>query len=321
MYFRATCGLSNLPINKDDEVVAFLLKEKSLTDLKGGHFLNIDDLYSPISAPIYARYDGYGSIKHINLKYKDLITTQVKSWFDYNVTRDVLTFKENSSSINLETASLEDLVYEFERGNVIQMANKETMSLYQDSGEFHKGYYYTGLILFHKDIFEKLVDLKFDSNSFRESYSLARNFEAVDFRRELGDENYIKLLKQVIYESRLPRSEYKNFDMYIFWYNNSSDKSMNLELLDYLRKGAVISQVMSLISKPWIPQVSSLPKEENEDILKALHSIIEYKLNHTKEDEEKVEIIEESISEMDLNIMKSIAKRFNIDITKEFNLM
>ena len=319
MSFRATCGLSNLPINKDDEVVAFLLKEKSLSDLKGGHFLNIDDLYSPISAPIYARYDGYGSIKHINLKYKDLITTQVKSWFAYNVTRDVLTFKENSSNIDLGTASLEDLVYEFERGNVIQIANKETMAIYKDSGEHHKGYYYTGLILFHKDVFEKLVDLKFDSDLFRASYSLARNFETVNFRRELGDDNYIKLLKQVIHESRLPRSEYKNFDTYIFWYNNSPDKSVNIELLDYLRKGAVISQVMSLISKPWIPQITSVSKEENEDILKALHSIVEDKLNHVEE--EKVEIIEEPISEMDLDIMKSIAKRFNIDITKEFNLM
>lgn len=319
MYFRATCGLSNLPINKNDEVVAFLLKEKSLTDLKGGHFLDIDDLYAPISAPIYARYDGYGSIKHIDSKYKDLITIQVKSWFDYTVTRDVLTFKENSSSIDLSTASLEDLVYEFERGNVIQMANKEKISAYKDSGEFHRGYYYTGLILFHKDVFEKLVNLKFNSDLFRESYSLAKNFETVDYRRELGDENYIRLLKQVIHESRLPRSDYKNFDMYIFWYNNSSEKSMNIELLDYLRKGAIISQVMSLISKPWIPQVTSLPKEENEDILKELHNIIGEKLNPVKE--EKIEIIEESLSEMDLDIMKSIAKRFNIDINEEFKLM
>ena len=162
--WRATCGLSNLPIKENDEVVAFLLKETSLGNLRGGQFCSINDLFMPISAPIIGKYDGYGCLKNINEKYKDLILEQVRSFFKEEALDDKLLIKEESSSINIETASLEDIIYEFERGNVIQNAGSEIMELYNQSGEFHRGYYFTGLILFHKDIFDKMVSLKSDSD-------------------------------------------------------------------------------------------------------------------------------------------------------------
>ena len=92
--WKATCGLSNLPIKENDKVVAFLLKEKSLGDLRGGQFANINDLFTPISAPIIGRYDGYGCIKDIEKKYKDLILEQVKSFFKEEALYDKLSIKE-----------------------------------------------------------------------------------------------------------------------------------------------------------------------------------------------------------------------------------
>ena len=319
MSFRATCGLSNLPIDKNDDVVVFLLKEKSVGDLRGGYFVNIDDLFTPISAPIYAKYDGYGSIMNINEKYKDLITCQVRNLFNRNIPGDSLSLKDNSSKIEIATASLEDMIYEFERGNVIQIANENTINLYKESGEFHRGYYFTGLTMFHKDIFEEFIALNANSDLHKESYGLAKNFEKIDFRKVLNEANFNKLITQVIYESRMPNSEYKNFDVYVYWYINSLDKTVNTELLDFIRNSLLISDIMSLLSKPWMPQVISVEEEKNKDAINKLNEIIKNKL--TKKEQVKAgmkEIMAEPISEMDLDIMKSIAKRFNIDITQEF---
>ena len=318
MSFRATCGLSNLPIDKNDDVVVFLLKEKSTSELRGGHFINSDDLFMPISAPIYAKYDGYGFITDINLKYKDLISSQVRHLFNRNIPGDTLSLKDNSSNINLATASLEDILYEFERGNVIQPINENTKKLYKESGEFHRGYYFTGLIMFHKDIYEEFVSLNSDSDLYKESYGLAKNFEKIDFRKEFNHESFNKLITQVIYESRIPNSEYKNFDVYLHWYISSQDKSVNIELLDFLRNSRIISDVMSLLSKPWMPQVISLEEEKNNDMITKMNTIIKDKLIKKQEVKDGIkEIMKEPISDMDLDIMKSIAKRFNIDITQE----
>lgn len=322
MNFRATCGLSNLPIDKNDDVVVFLLKEKSVGELRGGHFFNVDDLFTPISAPIYAKYDGYGSITNINSKYKDLILNQVRNLFNRNIPGDTLSLKENSSKINIETASLEDIIYEFERGNVVQIASDSTIELYKESGEFHRGYYFTGLIMFHKDIFEEFIALNLNDELYKESYELAKNFEKLNLKKELNQDNFNKLICQVIYESRMPNSKYKNFDVYIYWYIKSSDEVINIELLDFLRNSLLISDVMSLLSKPWIPQVISVQEEKNKDIINKLNIIIKEKLERKELEKEKImEIIEEPISKTDLDIMKSIAKRFNIDITQEFKIM
>ena len=319
MNFRATCGLSNLPIDKNDDVVVFLLKEKSVGELRGGHFFNVDDLFTPISAPIYAKYDGYGSITNINSKYKDLILNQVRNLFNRNIPGDSLSLKENSSKIDIATASLEDIIYEFERGNVIQVASENTIKLYKESGEFHRGYYFTGLIMFHKDVFESFIALNLNDELYKESYELAKNFEKLNLKKELNQDNFNRLIRQVIYESRMPNSKYKNFDVYIYWYINSSDKTINIELLDFLRNSLLISDTMSLLSKPWMPQVISVQEEKNKDIINKLNSIIKEKIEKKESEKAKImEIMEEPISEMDLDIMKSIAKRFNIDITQEF---
>lgn len=315
--WRATCGLSNLPIEENDKVVAFLLKEKSLGDLRGGQFCNINDLFTPISAPIFGRYDGYGCIKDIESEYSDLILEQIRSFFGDDALDDKLSIKSDSS-LNINTASLEDIIYEFERGNVIQYANKEIMELYKQSGEFHRGYYFTGLVLFHRDAFDKLVSLKSSSDLHKENYNLAENLEKINLIIEDGNEALEALLSQIIYKSRFPRSEIKYFDVYVYWYKKSKEKKINKELLNFLRDGLLISTMMDLLNKPWMPQVISSQIEDSNDAFECLNNFISSKINSIEEEiEEEAEEENKStrdFSNYDLEMINSIAKKFNIDL-------
>lgn len=62
--YNATCGLTNLPIQENDEVVLLIVRQKnpkicSFAPTK----TNATDLASPVFLPIYGLYDGFGSIK------------------------------------------------------------------------------------------------------------------------------------------------------------------------------------------------------------------------------------------------------------------
>ena len=313
--WRATCGLSNLPINENDKVVAFLLKEKSLGDLRGGQFSNINDLFTPISAPIIGKYDGYGCVKDIEEKYKDLILEQVRSFFKEEALDERLSIKKECSSINIETASLEDIIYEFERGNVVQNASNEIIELYNQSGEFHRGYYFTGLILFHKDAFDKLVSLKSSSDLYKENYNLAENLEKININKETENDVIDVLMNQIIFKSRLPRSEIKYFDIYVYWYRKAKETKMNKELLDFLRDGLLISTIMSSLNKPWMPQVISSQFEDDYDVFECLNDFITSKINDNTDDiEEDDNEDDKKYTDYDLEMINSIAKRFNIDL-------
>lgn len=55
-----TCGVSKLPIVTDDEVVLILLEKRKFPHKIGFY---VDDIYAPISTPIYGKYDDdYGVI-------------------------------------------------------------------------------------------------------------------------------------------------------------------------------------------------------------------------------------------------------------------
>ena len=314
--WRATCGLSNLPINENDKVVAFLLKEKSLGDLRGGQFSNINDLFTPISAPIIGKYDGYGCVKDIEEKYKDLILEQVRSFFKEEALDDRLSIKKECSSINIETASLEDIIYEFERGNVVQNASNEIIELYNQSGEVHRGYYFTGLILFHKDAFDKLVSLKSSSDLYKENYNLAENLEKININKETENDVLDALMNQIIFKSRLPRSEIKYFDIYVYWYRKAKETKMNKELLDFLRDGLLISTIMGSLNKPWMPQVISSQFEDDYDVFGCLNDFITSKINDSTDDiEEDDNEDDKKYPDYDLEMINSIAKRFNIDLS------
>lgn len=312
--WRATCGLSNLPIKENDKVVAFLLKEKSLGDLRGGQFCNVNDLFTPISVPIFGRYDGYGCIKDIESKYSDLILEQVRSFFEDDALDDKLSIKSDSSSLNVNTASLEDIIYEFERGNVVQYANNEIIELYKQSGEFHRGYYFTGLVLFHRDAFDKLVSLKSSSDLHKENYNLAENLEKINLTMKDENEVLEALLSQIVYKSRLPRSEIKYFDVYLYWYKKSKEEKINKELLDFLRDGLLISTIMDLLNKPWMPQVISSQIEDDNDVFECLNNFISSKINNVEEEIEEENKSTRDFSNYDLEMINSIAKKFNIDL-------
>lgn len=313
---NATCGLTNLPIRENDDIVVILLKEKSLGELRGGQFCYTDDLFTPISAPIFAKYDGYGSIKDVDFKYSSLVLKQLKSLFLDKHLGDVLSVKENSSSINIKSASLEDIVYEFERGNVIQKISDETLELYKNSGEFHRGYYFTGLVMFHKDVFEKIVAYDNQSTLYLDNFALAENFGKVDLKKEMGKEAFRTLMNKIILDSRTPRSGCKYFDIYLYWYENCEKLTVNTELLNYLRDGVLFINAMKNLNKTWMPQVSAfIQEDDNLDVYNFLNKCIaeqiETLLNPKEEIKEEVEF-NKDINLEDLEIIKSIESRFNI---------
>lgn len=307
-YYNVTCGLTNLPITKDDEVVVFLLKEKSLSELKGGQFCYTDDLFMPITPPIYGKYDGYGSITDTEYRYSNLVLKQIKSLFDGEIGAEPLSVKEGCSSINIKEASLGDLIYEFERGSIIQKANEETLEIYIESGEVHKGYYYTGLVMFHKKPFDKMISLCDDSSLTEEHSKLAKSFSEVDFRKEMNPEMFNTLVDKIILESRTPRSKARHFDIYMYWYQDTHNISVNEDLLSYIKSSLSISEVLKLLNRAWMPQVSSSSIEDSKEAFVMLNTCIDEMFNPQVEEVEEV-MVEEVI---ELDVIRDMKSRFNL---------
>jgi hypothetical protein len=103
--WNGTCGISNLPINAGDEVVAFLIGFYSYNDnpSKSG-YCYINDIATPLTLPIYGRYDDYGGIEDVEDTYVLEVMrrqfnlpdgTNVLEWINDRVERDEVTVEWN----------------------------------------------------------------------------------------------------------------------------------------------------------------------------------------------------------------------------------
>lgn len=314
-FYSVTCGLTNLPINIGDEVVVFLLKEKSLSELKGGQFSYIDDLFVPLTPPIHGKYDGYGSVTDTEHRYDNLVLKQIKSFFEEKEGLEPLSIKEGSSSINIKEATLGDLIYEFERGNIIQKANEQTLEIYKESGEVHRGYYYTGIVMFHKKAFDSLVTMLKDKDLTEEHLKLATSFSEVDFRKEMSKEMFNTLVDKIVVESRAPRSKARLFDLYMYWYQDTHNISVNDDLIEYIKSALAISEVLTLLNKAWMPQVSSSNIDDSKEMFaelgRCINEILYPPMIEEIVDEVEDVIVLENVFE-ELDVIKDMKSRFNL---------
>lgn len=65
--WNGTCGLTNMPIKHGDKIVLFLLRYNIRDGCNGGAGITYqNDMYSPITIPIYGEYNDYGGIENIS---------------------------------------------------------------------------------------------------------------------------------------------------------------------------------------------------------------------------------------------------------------
>jgi len=65
--WNETCGLTNLPIRYNDEVVGFLLLENSYPEID----YHCNGLYTLMSLPFTGKYNNYGCLKEIIKHYEE----------------------------------------------------------------------------------------------------------------------------------------------------------------------------------------------------------------------------------------------------------
>lgn len=65
--WNETCDITHLPIEEGSEIVFIPLYKRQLTLDRGVY---VDDLYVPITTPIYGKYDDYGSLEDCSMSKK-----------------------------------------------------------------------------------------------------------------------------------------------------------------------------------------------------------------------------------------------------------
>lgn len=165
-----TCEVSKLPIVNDDEVVVILL-EKREDPYEVGFY--VDDLYVPVSTPIYARFDDdYGFIDcHTDKNAKDYIlswnfTLEGKPKKIDNI-EDLLNMLFRSDSVQVHYYGWNnDLSYFVCHRQLFDMIVNEMKSRSESNGKK----YGKELMAFYKDYFEvlheKIQDVPDDDKEF-----------------------------------------------------------------------------------------------------------------------------------------------------------
>lgn len=116
--WNGTCGVSQLPIKWGDEIVLFILFNRHpLGNIVSGGYCYSDTIFHPISAPIFGKYNDYGSIE--DAEQNDVVLNHFNSQIKDGVfvLTDVEECKEHNR-YNEETGfpSLDDLIDVIERG-------------------------------------------------------------------------------------------------------------------------------------------------------------------------------------------------------------
>lgn len=131
-----TCGVSNLPIMDDDEVVLFILEKTNISrGFKINSFMKTTDLYDPICLPIFGKYTGYGDIKDI-IDEDDLV---------YNHMINLLQLNPEFNKEVLSVNNIEDLISQIERDSFnnlnFMLVHKKLYSELVDTVNNQKSYY------------------------------------------------------------------------------------------------------------------------------------------------------------------------------------
>lgn len=150
-----TCNVSNLPIVTDDEVVVILLEKRAHPHKEGFY---PDDIYTPISTPIYGKYDDdYGVIdckmdknaENYILNLNFLVDKKEKSFKDIN--QFIKTLRHSDMQISSQTGNT-DLTYFICHKRLFEMLVENISSRSNYDGEN----YGKSMALFYKTYFKDL---------------------------------------------------------------------------------------------------------------------------------------------------------------------
>ena len=247
--WNGTCGISNLPIEHGDEVVLFIIREKNLSECRGGGFYAPADLFEPISLPIIGRYKGYGLID--NIENENLILPKIVKMFEKN---KLLYFSKDESILDIKKASLYEIIKEIELENIKGVEKLSVIKFYELEGIKKPEFLNIGIIMFHKELYDMLL-----KQSSVEYYK-KKYLDIIEASK--SDLSFLDSIEEsfVWNISRVP------FEFIVDYLIDVVSNSDN-ELLEKIIEVSLINNVLSSLRKSWMPQVGlgsqSLVNEEH----------------------------------------------------------
>lgn len=237
----ATCGVSNLPIQDNDEVVLFILEGKQENVLLGADgFCYADTFFDPI-LPLFAKYYDYGDFSIIHDKNKDIVCEYIRNKFK---NKGYICKKEN---VELDNLQVEEFVKLVKEGYIYKNIC------------FDK-YAPVGYMLVHRDIYEKLMN-SIDKNDWEmqmvdSSYNLM--MRDVKERKKDLTECFIESSQEVI-DKKLAIS--LNYAVDFSFTKNLKDiiikicmKEVGEEVETEILNLAYFKQIFTKLRKVWMPQ-------------------------------------------------------------------
>ena len=260
--WNETCGLSNLPIMRNDKVVLFMLESNckgSILDCEG--ITSPNSLFEPI-LPLFAKYNDSRKYIDIEIKNKDAVLYFLKNKLK---SKEYICKKDD---FDINSFDLEEFIYLIQNGYVFNNA------LFGDEAQM-------SYMVIHRDIYDKFMNLvdvndsdfsliktsydytineiKMYENQVRKSYDELEGNELEEkvkrmIRLKSIDFPYVKSVRGLI------------LDIYI----GDIDKYIEDEIL----KLAYINKVLYKLRKCWMPQAGLGSQEEYNEFYVALAECI-----------------------------------------------
>lgn len=220
-YWLGTCMVSNLPIHDSEKVKVFILEKSKYGGKHSGAITYPIDEYVPLSLPLNAKYNGYGSVEKVEEDFNhDIILSYFKS--DYSKLKD-----EDGKEILLDDEfSLEYFIKIMER---LGCSNKDQFFYDTIKGEYIKKNF--AIVMVRDDIYNSISESSKDS---------------IDF---MGDTFYDKSLKNIKKEIHSIKNNEMFFDSFYTRYGHIFNIDIiydykkyiknNLENLDYYIKTTI----------------------------------------------------------------------------------
>lgn len=256
--WNETCGISNLPIMRNDEIVLFLLENKCR-----GSILDCMDLSSPNSFfepifPIFAKYNDCGKYIGIGEKNRELVLYTLKNKFK---NKEYICKKD---SFNINNFTIEEFISLVKDGYVFNNA------LFGEESQM-------SYMLMHKDVYDKVMNLvdmdDYDFLTILRSYDYIINEikmyekQVRESYKELDGIELDEKVKRMIELKSVDFPYVKSVrDLILDVYVGNVDEFVKDELL----KLAYIDKILYKLRKCWMPQIGVGSGEEYNEFYIAL---------------------------------------------------
>lgn len=244
--WNMTCAISNLPINRDDKVVAFVIEGESDKMPLGLGFTEPDLYFKPVTMPYFGIYNESGSLRDYKTNFEKM-DIHLKERADKNYQcydREFVSKELNISDINMR-----ELFDYIARGAI----------MCKGSG-FDTEMKPVGMVFFKQSVLDKLIeDLKKED----------------DYKIELVEERYDECIEILIkereeYLNRFKESEisYASFRASVLWRLSGRNSALKDFVIRLVYEGDVklssikesvmymgyINVLMQRLRKSWMPQ-------------------------------------------------------------------